>query len=384
MPTLRWEDFDDSPAVFEKLATQIIIREHSGAVAIDPRGDDDGIDLRWDSPDGLSVFECKRFTRVRAPQRRQIEQSLARAALHHPYRWVLVIPTDPTPALDAWFSELRTNYPFILEWLGRTWLDERIATYPDLVADISRPAQTAMRTDNQLRARAAKNIVQTASVTGGVHFYQTAFSRRTLRIAALLSILIIASIGAIAIKQWIPSRPDVASTPPSEGGGPAQENPTPPFGGAPSQPGAVINNPCPLVTPDSVERTYGAPPLNITERGFDPTVGPALTDDVTLVQDLTCSFALSSSAGDLKVRLVDLADQPSTRSTLEKIRKEAAKNGKPLTPVRDCRDECFQTSGWFVARKANRVIIFLDVPSDVTGPRSLSLEALARQAMAFA
>ncbi|WP_114773601.1 hypothetical protein [Lentzea flaviverrucosa] len=130
---MRWENFEDRPADFEKLAKMLIIREHPDAIPIDGRGGDGGVDLRWESPDGLVVFECKKFTRITSTQKRNIKRSLSNAARHDPIRWVLVAPVDPTPALCDWFSnQLAAEVPFPLQWLGRTWLDQRIAANPDI------------------------------------------------------------------------------------------------------------------------------------------------------------------------------------------------------------------------------------------------------------
>ncbi|MET9225686.1 hypothetical protein [Lentzea sp. NPDC003310] len=133
MAAVRWEDFEDNPAGFEKLAKLLLLREFPGAVSIDGRGGDSGIDVRWDSPAGLVVFECKKYTKITNAQRRHIRRSLDQAAQHNPIRWVLVAPTDPTPALHSWFfTQLAAEVPFSLDWFHRSWLDERIAAHPDI------------------------------------------------------------------------------------------------------------------------------------------------------------------------------------------------------------------------------------------------------------
>jgi len=133
MVEVRWEDFEEDPAGFERLAKQLVTREFPGAICIDGRGGDGGIDARWNGPDGLVIIEMKKFTRINATGRRQIKRSLTRAAEHRPSRWILVVPTDPTPSLDRWFhDELSSEVPFGLEWRGRAWLDQLMAAHPDI------------------------------------------------------------------------------------------------------------------------------------------------------------------------------------------------------------------------------------------------------------
>ncbi|MFS8105141.1 restriction endonuclease [Lentzea alba] len=142
MVAVRWEDFDENPAGYERLAKLLILREFPGAVAIDGRGGDGGVDLRWDSPDGLVIFECKKYTKIANTQRRHIKRSLGNAANHQPARWILVVPTDPTPTQHEWFtSQLAADAPFTIEWLGRNWLDERIAAHPDIRRSVLDGAQ---------------------------------------------------------------------------------------------------------------------------------------------------------------------------------------------------------------------------------------------------
>lgn len=130
---VRWEEFEDNPAGFEKLASVLILRVFPGTERIDGKGGDGGRDAQRRGPNGITFFEFKKFTKVNSSQRRQIKKSLDKAAQSKPEKWVLVLPTDKNPALDEWFTkQLQPQYDFQLEWLGRTWLDAHIAQHPDL------------------------------------------------------------------------------------------------------------------------------------------------------------------------------------------------------------------------------------------------------------
>jgi hypothetical protein len=124
---LDWAEFDADKV--ERIA-QLLVREACGATSIDGSGGDLAQDLRHDGPDGLTIFEVKSFTkRLTGSQKRQIVGSLSRAVeLHRPYRWVLVIPLNPSPAELSWFNGLRSKFPDVeLAWYGRDWLDGTIA-----------------------------------------------------------------------------------------------------------------------------------------------------------------------------------------------------------------------------------------------------------------
>src|SRR6185369_12875861 len=98
MSFIDWARLD--PDTIEKAIKILLVELHPGARPIDGRGGDRGRDVRWDSPDGLTIFEIKSFaedqpsssqrSRLSPGQRKQIKQSLGRAAQHNPVRWVLV------------------------------------------------------------------------------------------------------------------------------------------------------------------------------------------------------------------------------------------------------------------------------------------------------
>ncbi|MFJ5157055.1 hypothetical protein ACIQCF_37085 [Streptomyces sp. NPDC088353] len=113
----------------------LVLRLRQRARAVDGSGGDGGRDLFEYTEDGeLVVYEAKSFTgRMTAGRRRQVERSLVSAARHQPDHWDLLVPIDHNPAEEQWFEKLRVQFPFVREWLGRSWLDEKFAAHPDLV-----------------------------------------------------------------------------------------------------------------------------------------------------------------------------------------------------------------------------------------------------------
>ena len=43
-----------------------------------------------------------------------------------------VVPIDPSPAEEIWFNRVGEAYDFPCQWLGKTWLDEKISAHPDI------------------------------------------------------------------------------------------------------------------------------------------------------------------------------------------------------------------------------------------------------------
>jgi hypothetical protein len=122
--------------VYDDMVSTLLNREHPMVERIDGVGGDGGRDVQIRENGQLHIFELKSFTgpvSAQRPKRRsQVERSLAKAATHNPNSWSLVVPIDPNPDELAWFDRLRAHYPFPLHWLGKTWLDDRMASYPDL------------------------------------------------------------------------------------------------------------------------------------------------------------------------------------------------------------------------------------------------------------
>ena len=131
---IRWGDLE--PQAYETMVSVLLSRLRPNAQRIDGKGGDGGRDVQIvDGRNGLITyaFELKSFTgRMTAGRRRQVERSLKRAASLGPARWALVVPIDPTPAEDQWFRELGNDYCFPIKWFGKTWLDEKMAAFPDI------------------------------------------------------------------------------------------------------------------------------------------------------------------------------------------------------------------------------------------------------------
>lgn len=106
---------------------------------IRPSRGDRGIDVRFDSPEGMVVYQIKKYCKtLTSRQRAAIKESFDTfmtqvARVSSVASWVLVMPLDPTNEDMAWFSRLTEVAPFKCTWMGRTQLDAMAATMPALV-----------------------------------------------------------------------------------------------------------------------------------------------------------------------------------------------------------------------------------------------------------
>jgi hypothetical protein len=129
---ILWHRLDSKS--IERAVQMLLRRLHPDCLSIDGAGGDGGRDVRYDSSDGLIIFEVKSFTdRLSRKQERQIEKSLKKASSHDPISWILIIPLNPSPAEETWFDGLKEKYPKIkLQWRGQDWLDGQFAQHEDL------------------------------------------------------------------------------------------------------------------------------------------------------------------------------------------------------------------------------------------------------------
>ena len=131
---IRWEDFE--PNRYEEMVAVLLSRLHPDSQRIDGKGGDGGRDVQIVAPGGdrlIHVFELKSFTGRMDPNRRkQVKRSLKRATILKPLRWTLIVPIDPTPKEEEWFSHLNQEYNLETKWQGKTWLDEKMAAHPDI------------------------------------------------------------------------------------------------------------------------------------------------------------------------------------------------------------------------------------------------------------
>lgn len=160
---ILWERLGrDRIEVAIKLRVQRLLGD--AVEAIDGAGGDEGIDLRWDSPDGLVIIQIKSFTaRWERAGRRQIQSSLAKALMHTPVGWWLVTPMDRTPGEKRWWHEtLEPAAPGVwLKFSGRTWLSEKFAGHDDLIKYVE-------GADHELVIRAKQAGVEQAVLAGGL------------------------------------------------------------------------------------------------------------------------------------------------------------------------------------------------------------------------
>jgi hypothetical protein len=135
-----------SPDQYEDMVSVLLSRLWQ-AHRVDGSGGDGGRDCYFSDEEGTDVYELKSFTgRMGRTQRRQVERSLGRAMAGSPRSWTLVVPIDPTPAEETWFGTLKAAHSGTrLEWLGKTWLDEKLARFPDITRYFSGAADEVLR-----------------------------------------------------------------------------------------------------------------------------------------------------------------------------------------------------------------------------------------------
>jgi hypothetical protein len=139
-------DFDRlSPAEYEDMVSVLLSRLRQ-ARRVDGSGGDGGRDCYFPGEEGTDAYELKSFTgRMESTQRRQVKRSLARAMEKKPRTWTLVVPIDPTPGEQEWFDSLGAGLSARLEWLGKTWLEEQLARFPDIVRYFAGAAEEVVR-----------------------------------------------------------------------------------------------------------------------------------------------------------------------------------------------------------------------------------------------
>jgi hypothetical protein len=120
-----------SPARYEDMVSVLLSRVRQ-TQRVDGSGGDGGRDCYFSDEHGTDAYELKSFTgRMSNARRQQVARSLRRALGMTPRTWSLVVPIDPTPREQQWFDSL-AGTTTTLRWLGRTWLEDQLAAYPDI------------------------------------------------------------------------------------------------------------------------------------------------------------------------------------------------------------------------------------------------------------
>lgn len=123
---ITWESLDSG--LYEDMVSALLSILHPSSMRTDGSGGDGGRDVHFQTDAGLEIFELKSFTgRMVSSRRQQVKQSLVRALQLNPGSWHLVVPIDFTPDEQRWFEQLTLNTNVQCQWLGKTWLDARMA-----------------------------------------------------------------------------------------------------------------------------------------------------------------------------------------------------------------------------------------------------------------
>lgn len=128
-PLVPWGSLGQ--ARFDTLIEALIAERHpSEAVEpVDGRGGDEGVDVRVVTATGkLHIYQLKYFPEGFAgrfkDRQSQIRSSLKSALKHHPDRWILVAPCEPTPQAYGFLAKLRKDHPDVtIDFVDRAQLN---------------------------------------------------------------------------------------------------------------------------------------------------------------------------------------------------------------------------------------------------------------------
>jgi hypothetical protein len=133
MARVNWRQLNAD--VFEDLVACLLKTLYADADKIDGKGGDSGRDLRIMTPSGELIYQIKYLQpRLGNEQghRRQVSQSLERAAQLNPRRWTLVVPIDLTEGEQMWLQKAAAKYSFPVDHHGANWLDTQLAKQPQI------------------------------------------------------------------------------------------------------------------------------------------------------------------------------------------------------------------------------------------------------------
>jgi len=141
-------DFDRlalAPGRYEDMVSVLLSRLRQTR-RVDGSGGDEGRDCYFPGEHGTDAYELKSFTgRMTPARRRQVKRSLTRAMETSPRTWTLVVPINPTPEEQRWFDSLGAGLAADLDWLDKTWLEEHLARFPDIIRYFSGAADEVVR-----------------------------------------------------------------------------------------------------------------------------------------------------------------------------------------------------------------------------------------------
>lgn len=140
MPTYDWPLIQQrSGDSIESLIATLLRREYSDARQVNPSQGDGGIDILRSTPDGLEIWQVKRFTTAMTDKQfGQVKKSWARFVEEHVMpgeeriaRYHLVTPWTPTEERYALFNELTTGASFPSQWDGDAFIAGLADRYPE-------------------------------------------------------------------------------------------------------------------------------------------------------------------------------------------------------------------------------------------------------------
>jgi hypothetical protein len=145
VPEVDFDQLARSPGKYEDMVSVLLSRLRQ-ARRVDGSGGDEGRDCYFTGEKGTDAFELKSFTgRMTKARRQQVKRSLAKTMKKNPRTWTLIVPINPTPGEQTWFDSLGGGLTVRLEWLGKTWLEEQLARFPDIVRYFSGAADEVIR-----------------------------------------------------------------------------------------------------------------------------------------------------------------------------------------------------------------------------------------------
>jgi hypothetical protein len=145
MPRVDFEELAKSPGTYEDMVAVLLSRLFQ-AHRVDGSGGDGGRDCYFSDEHGTDAYELKSFTgRMTSSRRQQVKRSLQRALGSNPRSWTLIVPINPTPAEQRWFDALRKATSAELEWRDKTWLEDQLARFPDIIRYFSGASDEVVR-----------------------------------------------------------------------------------------------------------------------------------------------------------------------------------------------------------------------------------------------